>query len=161
MPGEDLPQAYIGLKDSYRVGLEHRRRNAIEGFGRFEKAGNGGIVEIVKLGEDRILIAEAREFADQQPNSLTAQTMFRRTPAVDLAEHEIDLQRPVFGRIAREGHQPFHNLVAVGPITGFFGPIPALSRLGIVVKVSLPCIKIARDMGLAIGVQFQAGNQNG
>src|SRR5215467_2265832 len=100
LPGQDLPQAKVGLENPYGIGAHDRRRDAIESFNRLHKGRDGFIAQTRKLREDGILVAELPESAGQHGDRGGAQTLLWRPPAVNFTQCEVNLQRLGSRRVA-------------------------------------------------------------
>ena len=113
----------------------------------------------MKLGKGNILVAVAGKFIGEQTHRLRGQALIGGASAIDFAQHQVNLQRPIFCKVAGEGHQSFYQLLGIIPVAGPPRPLAASLGATVVPKDGFPAFHITGNVGLTVGVQLQAGHK--
>ena len=85
--------------------------------------------------------------------------MLCRPCAIDGAQHQVDGQRAVFRTLPGEGKHGFHQLVGTLPVIRMFGPLSYDLRICLLLENLTPDFEIARDAGLAGGIELKPRHQ--
>ena len=92
LPRQNLPNPDTRLKSTEGVAA-NRHRHVVQRLCHFNKSGDRRVAESWELRKNSILIAELFEFACQQADCRWREAMIEGSPAIQLADRHIDLQR--------------------------------------------------------------------
>ena len=155
LPGQDLPEAEVGLQHPQGIRSCEAIGNLIQTFGDGEKSRDGFVVQRVEFRKHRILVAEERKLFGQQASRGNIELLAGSAPAVDLRQHQEVVDRPLGHRIPGNTNHPFDHLFRIVPAPGLLAPFTNELGIRFAAQDVLPDIDIAGDMRLAVGINLQ------